>query len=144
VTVASASVAVDAIVALLRGQATPILTEVGQKPAGAGWQGPPGGSTFRAYTVLWPDPGLPSGSLGDRHADLLLEFQVTAVGQTVVQALWMQSATRAVLLGQRPTIVGRQVWPLWMVSSQYAERDDDETPPLYYAVAVYQMKTGPA
>lgn len=143
-TVASASVSVVAIAALLTGQATPILTEVGQKPAGAGWQGAPGSSAFKAYTVLWPDAGTPGGSLGDRHADLLLEFQVTAVGQTAVQALWMQSTARAVLLGQTPVIAGRLVWPLWEVSSQYAQRDDDETPPVFYATAVYQMRSGPA
>jgi hypothetical protein len=103
VTVASASVSVVAIAALLTGQATPILTEVGQKPAGAGWQGAPGSSAFKAYTVLWPDAGTPGGSLGDRL-----------------------------------------VWPLWEVSSQYAQRDDDETPPVFYATAVYQMRSGPA
>jgi hypothetical protein len=144
VTVASASTAVSAVVALLRAQAPPIFTEVGQKPAGAGWQGAPGGSEFKAYTVLWPDLGNPSGSLGDRHADLLLEFQVTAVGQTAVQALWMQSAARGVLLGQLPVVTGRQVWPLWQVGSQPVLRDDDETPAVFYATAQYQMKTSPA
>jgi hypothetical protein len=143
VTVASASVVVAAVVELLRGQSPPVLTDVAQRPAGGGWQGAAGTSVFKPYTVLWPDPGIPEGSLGDRHSDLTVGFQVTAVGQTGVQALWMQSTARNVLLGQTPTVAGRLVWPLWVEDAQFVLRDDDETPALYYATAQYKLRTGP-
>lgn len=94
--------------------------------------------------VLYPDPGTPEGSLGDRHRDLLLEFQLTAIGTTAEQAAWVGDAARAVLLTMQPTVTGRIVQPLWQVDGQPVQRDNDVTPPLYFQVAVYQMRTEPS
>lgn len=127
---------------LIAGQ---VPTGMAERPEDVGWQGAPGSSTYTAYTVLWPDPGDPlPGSLGGRHSDLLLEFQVTAVGQTALQAMWMLDKARTVLLGTPPPVTGRQVWPLWQIDKQRAQRDDDETPAVFYAVAIFQMKSSPA
>jgi hypothetical protein len=94
------------------------------------------------YAVVYPDPGTPSGTLGDRHRHLLLEFQLTAVGRSREQAQWVADKARAVLLTTIPTVPGRVVQPLWQVGSPPpVQRDDDVQPPLYYQPVSYQMRS---
>jgi hypothetical protein len=111
-----------------------VTVEVGSAPAG---QVPP-------YAVIYPDPGMPEGTLGDRHRDLLLEFQVTCVGTGQAQAQDVADRVRAVLLTWTPAVAGRTVQPLWqVVSGERVRRDDDVNPPLYYLPLIFQMRTGP-
>lgn len=97
------------------------------------------------YVVLYPDPGTPDGTLGDRHRWLLLEFQVTAVGTTVEQCLWAADTARTVLLTSVPTVSGRLVHPLWQVGiPPPVRRDDDVQPPLYVQPVSYRLRSVPA
>jgi hypothetical protein len=111
-----------------------VTVEVGGAPAGAA---PP-------YAVVYPDPGMPEGTLGDRHRDLLLEFQVTCVGTGPQQAQDVADRVRTVLLTLTPSVTGRMVQPLWqVVSGERVRRDDDVNPPLWYLPLIFQMRTGP-
>lgn len=94
--------------------------------------------------VVHGTPGQSSGSLGDRFADLLLDFQVTAVGTGPEQALAYADAARVALLGTPPAVAGRAVWPLWQTGSQPVQRDDTVQPPLWIATAQYAIKSTPA
>lgn len=97
------------------------------------------------YAVIYPDPGTPEGSIGDRYEDLLVEFQVTCVGTGPQQAMDVVGRVRAILLGQLPTITGRFVQPLWQEpTGERLRRDDDVSPPLYYLPLIFQMRTEPA
>lgn len=97
-----------------------------------------------ACAVVHAPPGQVSGSLGDRFADIQIDFQVTAVGNGPEQALAIADVVRATLLGTRPTIAGRAVWPLWQTGSQPDQRDDTVQPPLFIATAQYAIKSNPA
>lgn len=129
---AEARTHVAAVLAVLVGAG--LTTYLGESPSAAP----------EKYLVLYPDPGTPEGSLGDRHRDLLLEFQVTAVGRTAEQASWMADKARAALLGTVPTVAGRAVQPLWQVGfPPPVQRDDDVSPPTFYQPISYQLRSGP-
>lgn len=109
--------------------------EIGGAPAGAS---PP-------YWALYPDPGTPEGTLGDRHRDLLMEFQVTVVGSGAEQVLDVAGRVRTVLLTQLPTVAGRVVQPLWETpTGERVRRDNDVNPPVWYLPLIFQMRTEPA
>jgi hypothetical protein len=106
-------------------------------------QAPPGATGPRV--VVYFDAGADSGTLGDRHRWLLVEFQATAVGTTPKQARWASDKTRAVLLTAQLVVPGRSVSPLWQVGAPPPiQRDDDVTPPLFYQPVSYQFRSGPA
>lgn len=94
--------------------------------------------------VVYGTSGQPSGTLGDRYADIQIDFQVTAVGTGAEQALAIADLARAALLGTRPVVAGRSVWPLWQTAAQPVLRDDTVNPPLYVATAQYAIKSNPA
>ena len=95
--------------------------------------------------VVYGTPGEVSGSLGDRFADLQLDFQVTAVGSGPEEAQYIADAARAALLATPPpAVAGRAVWPLWQTAAQPVQRDDTVQPPLYIATAQYVIKSNPA
>lgn len=98
-----------------------------------------------ACAVIYGSPGQPSGPLGDRFADLQLDFQVTAVGTGPEQAQYIADAVRTALLAvPPPAVTGRAVWPLWQTASQPVARDDTVQPPLWIATAQYAIKSNPA
>ncbi|NUP49008.1 MAG: hypothetical protein HOW97_17135 [Catenulispora sp.] len=98
-----------------------------------------------ACAVVYAGPGLASGPLGDRFADLQITFQVTAVGTGPEQALYIADAVKAALLATpAPAVTGRAVWPLWQTGEQPVQRDDTVQPALYIATAQYSMKSNPA
>lgn len=104
--------------------------------------GRPGTATL--CVVLYPDPGTPEGSLGDRHRDLLMEIQATCVGAGTEQVLDLAGRVRTALLTLLPTVAGRTVQPLWeVVTGERVRRDDEVTPALYYLPLVFQMRTEP-
>lgn len=109
-------------------------------------ESPPVTTRPARYVVLWVPPGLPEGTLGDRHRWLLTEFIATAVGGTYEQCLWAADTARTVLLGQVPTVAGRIVHPLWQVRVQPAppRRDDDLQPPVYVQPVSYGLRSVPA
>lgn len=94
--------------------------------------------------VVHGAPGMPSGSLGDRFADLTITVQVTAVGTGPEQATAYADAARAALLTSPLAVTGRVVWPAWQLADQPVTRDDTVQPPLWIATAQYSIKSNPA
>jgi hypothetical protein len=95
--------------------------------------------------VVHGSPGEVSGPLGDRFADIQIDFQVTAVGTGPEQAQTYADAARAALLTDTPpAVAGRAVWRLWQLAAQPVVRDDTVQPPLWIATAQYAIKSNPA
>lgn len=110
-----------------------VAVAIGERPADS-----------QLCVVLYPDPGMPEGSLGDRYRDLLMEIQATCVGTGVDQVLDLAGRVRTVLLTLLPTIAGRTVQPLWeVVTGERVRPDNDVNPPLWYLPLVFQMRTEP-
>lgn len=97
--------------------------------------------------VVHGSPGEASGPLGDRFADIQVDFQVTAVGTGPEQAQAYADAARAALLTDAPpAVAGRYVWRLWQLpgGAQPVVRDDTVNPPLWIATCQYAIKSNPA
>lgn len=95
--------------------------------------------------VIYGSPGMASGPLGDRFADIQIDFQVTAVGTGPEQAQYIADACKAALLATPPpAVAGRAVWPLWQTAAQPVQRDDTVQPALWIATAQYAIKSNPA
>ena len=108
-------------------------------------EGPATPHTEVPYCVVRTDAGrVEPGSLGDRSSELRQLVWVTAVGETREQAQWVADKCRTELFTNGVTVSGRSAHPVTQVSSQMATRDDDVSPPLFYAVDVYRLHTQPA
>lgn len=101
-------------------------------------------NTAAPYVVLYADPGMLEGSVGNPNETLLVTFQISAVGVGGEQALQQADRARAALLAGPPTVPGRSVQPLWLLDSQPVRRDDQVQPPLFVATAQYRMRSDPA
>jgi len=115
-------------------------------PPGCGWQSHPGpAAEFTAYAVVWPGSTTPDGGTAaapDADADQVV--QVTYVGRVAEQADEMRDRGRGALLGTTLTVTGRHCWPVRLADSQAVQRDDDTTPPVWYAADRYLIHTVPA
>jgi len=126
--------AVQAVLeAALQALPTPIHAYIGTRP-----------DADSTCVVIHGGLGDPSGSLGDRFADLTVPVQLTAVGTGPEQAAAYADAARAALLTASLTVAGRAVWPAWQTASQPVLRDDTVQPPLWIATAQYSIKSNPA
>lgn len=125
--VAAVQTALAAVVTTYVGEAT--TTATGALPA-------------RPYVVVHPSPGFHSGTLGDRHKDLTVDFQTTAVGDTPEQAMAAHDKAMLALLGAEPAVSGRVSHAIWMDESpQPLRRDDTAAQPLFYTVARWRFRT---
>ena len=125
---------VDAVTAALTAQPNPLTVSLGAAPPGV----------LPPYCVLYPDPGqsVPA-SLGDPVGYFTGTLQVTCVGETAEQALSVSDRVRARL--SMPLIVaGRSGWRPEELASQPVRRDDDVTPPLFYATAQFRLRSTPS
>ena len=109
----------------------------------AGVGGAPDG-VAAPYVVLYPDPGVTSGTLGSLHTILTMFVQVTAVGVGAEQALQQHDKARTALLGATVTVPGRVVHPIRGGDAQPVRRDDGVQPPLWVATAGYTVVSDPA
>ncbi|MEU5588031.1 hypothetical protein [Streptomyces chrestomyceticus] len=93
------------------------------------------------YAVLYPDPGtVGRESLADRRTDLAILFQVTCVGPTAVQCLWVAQQVRRAL--HPPLAVpGRSTWRPEELGGPPVARDDDVSPPLYFLPVQYRLQS---
>lgn len=97
------------------------------------------------YFVVYADPGVMSGPLGDRFADLTQTVVLHSFGVLPEQAEDGIRRAREVLLpGVR--VPGRNTLYVTTLASQPVQRDDDAdtSDVLYLAVDVYRMRTSPA
>jgi hypothetical protein len=130
---------------IARVASTGLPTGDARKPAGAGWEGPPGQSRFVAYFVVYPldmARAGPDASLADRLSDPQLRYQVTSVGEDRRGAEAAADLAAARLLNGAPLdIPGRTAVLLTHEVSAGVERDESVNPPLYYAVDRYRLDT---
>lgn len=95
------------------------------------------------YIVLYPDPGVPvRASLADDRVDFMAVVQLTCVGLTAEQALNVCDRASAAL--SAPLVVsGRTAWRPEPLEGLPVRRDDDVTPPCFYAISRFRLRSTP-
>jgi hypothetical protein len=123
-----------AVLTLLRTQLT-----VGDGTRPTGW------ASAAGYAVLYP-LGVPAdGPVADAYADTQSEYQITAVGETRAQAQILADHARVLMLTGSLSIPGRALMqPVEWSESRGVDRDDDTSPPLFYAIDRYVIRTTPS
>lgn len=124
----------------------PILVGDSEKPAGAGWQGPPGDSDFEPYIVVYDlRSGLYDGPMNGPEEDGETAIQCTCVGVVPSQVRLVADLVRDALLTETITVVGRRVSLVRPDAGPGGvDRDDDVTPSLFYATPRFTISTTPA
>lgn len=126
---------VDAVTASL--QAAGLTVYLGGAPSGVV---PTDGSPF---VVLYPDPGQAmTASLADNRTNFATVVQLTCVGLTAEQAMNVSDRAMAVL-SSPITVAGRVSWRPESLDGQPVQRDDDVTPPNFYAVSRWRLRSVP-
>lgn len=122
---------VDAIAALLTAANLP--TTVGESPD----------DQATPYVVLYPNPGFPvADNLGTPNGDIIIDFQLTCVGTTAEQALWVHDRARAAIDHVTPTVAGRTCRPIYADEPpQPLRRDDQINPPLFVAISRWSLRS---
>jgi hypothetical protein len=101
-------------------------------------------STAPPYCVLYPEPGMPvRASLADDRVDYMTTVQITSVGETAEQALNYADRSAAAM-SPALQVAGRTAWRPEHLDGQPVQRDDDVTPPVFYAVARYRLRSTPS
>lgn len=121
---------VAAVVERLRAVVSPDLTvDMGVAPSDP----PP-------YLVVYPNAGDVNLArlCGDR-SDLLLRFEVEAVGEGSEQALWALDEARVALVGHRLTVVGAVVAPIDQIDGSDLHRNQLTQPPVYTIDAEFRV-----
>lgn len=122
-----------------------ILIGSGDKPAGGGWQGSPGGSAFVPYTVIYPvTGGWFDGTLGDPYGDARPDYIISSFGATPQQAQFNDDLVYATLTTSKPTVSGQTVELATPEVHGGTVRDDDVTPPVYNAPTRWRFYLTPA
>lgn len=126
---------IDAVTTVL--QAAGLTVYLGGAPEGTA----PTDTT--PYVVLYPDPGTPvRASLADDRTNFVGVVQLTCVGLTAEQAINVCDRAQAALAP--PLVVaGRTAWRPEPLDSQPVRRDDDVTPPDYYAISRFRLRSTP-
>ncbi|QLQ37989.1 hypothetical protein [Micromonospora robiginosa] len=91
------------------------------------------------------DPEEPdSRPLSGRPARYVLRAYVHSVGLTASASRSVGERVRAALLNVRPTVAGRQCWPIRREDGQPPQRDDSTGSPVMDRVDVYRLESEPA
>lgn len=97
------------------------------------------------YLVVHPDAGdVARDRLCGERANLVLRFELEAVGAGAEQALWVLDTARALVLGVRPTVAGRTCAPVTQIDGSTLFRADALQPPTYVIDAVFRLFSQPA
>lgn len=95
------------------------------------------------YIVLYPDPGIPLvASLADDRVNFQGVVQLTCVGLTAEQALNVHDRAAAALTAVL-SVSGRTSWKPEHLDGQPVHRDDDVSPPVFYAISRYRLRSIP-
>lgn len=95
------------------------------------------------YIVLYPDPGIPLvASLADDRVNFQGVVQLTCVGLTAEQALNVHDRAAAALTPAL-SVAGRKSWKPEHLDGQPVHRDDDVSPPVFYAISRYRLRSIP-
>ena len=127
---------------------TPIPVGDARKPAGAGWQGSPGGSQFVTYLVVYPIGSQrdgPDASLADNADAPVNRFQVNAVGRDRTSVETAADLAAAVLLNrQRFDIPDWDTVTMKHENSVGVTVDETVSPPVFIAIDRYRLDTSPS
>lgn len=116
----------------------------GEAPAGSGWQGPPGESTFVPYVVVhFISGGIADGPLVGGHDDPQYVVQLSCHGATRAQAQYLADVTRPTVLAFRPIIDGARVMHVAVDMEGGSRRVDTVQPAQYQAVPRYRIYATP-
>ena len=120
-----------------------LLVGVGIKPAGGGWAGAEGASTFTPYTVIFPTPGgYSDGSLCVPFGDVAPDYTISSFGATVAQAQGGDDRVRAALASPGTVVVsGRLVLLAIPDVDGGVLRDDDVQPVIFHAPTRWRFMT---
>lgn len=108
------------------------------------------GAVPAPYVVLYPDPGMVTAAAADGVSrDVLLTFQITAVGRTRAEALGAATFARDALVDQTlPPPPGRATWPIQQDLAVPVTRDDTarsaDNASVFIAVCRYSFLSVPA
>ncbi|MFF7191770.1 hypothetical protein ACFZAR_43015 [Streptomyces sp. NPDC008222] len=95
------------------------------------------------FVVLYPEPGRPqAASLADDRTAFSAVVQLTCVALRADQALWVSDRSAAAL-STVLAVAGRVSWKPESLDGQPVKRDDDVTPPCYYAVSRWRLRSIP-
>lgn len=140
--VASLRTHTDAVLAKL--VATTVLVGDGFKPQAGGFFDKAGESLFRPYMILYPLSGQFDGTIAAGSDDAEIDYQVTCVGETRVQAEWCADQAIAALVEQSVVIVGRSIMRIELVDTGTARRDDSVLPSVFFATPRFSLYTTPS
>ena len=133
-------VVTDAIVAALT--AAGLRVGDGIEPAGAGWTGPAGQSTFNGYVVVHPLPGGDvDGTIAAAYADAAPLYQLSAYGASRAHSEAIADQAREALLPAVLTITGRAVAQVRLDMLGGSARVDGVQPPIWQAADRYEIQT---
>lgn len=94
------------------------------------------------YVVVYPVAGGASyGTLADHAEDAEIIMQVTCVGATREQAAWLADACNVLLDGLE--VEDRSVPLVTLEVTPGVNRDDNQTPPVFYATPRYRIFSTP-
>ena len=97
--------------------------------------------TNQRYAALYFDPGtVQRESLADARTDFEVTFQVTCVGPTAEQCLWVAQKVRVALF-PRLAVAGRATWRAEDLGGPPVQRDDEVSPPLHFLPVQYRLKS---
>ena len=98
------------------------------------------------FVIIHPTPvSTSAGSLGEVASEYDLPFQLTSVGQSAQQALWVDDKASALINRAVLPVTGRVCWPIWSDGrAQPVQRDDTLTTPLFYATSSWRLHSSPA
>jgi hypothetical protein len=116
-----------------------------EKPDGAGWQGPPGASSFKGYVNVHPTPGgTTDGTIAAPRADALADYQLISIGATPRQAEYIGDEVRRTMLSASFIVPDRQVAEVRLDMLGGVIRDDGVQPALWYVSDRYRLLVVPS
>lgn len=95
------------------------------------------------YVVLYPDTGVPvRASLADDRTDFMGIVQLTCIGLTAEQAINVCDRAGAALSAPL-AVSSRTAWRPEALEGLPVRRDDDVTPPCFYAISRFRLRSTP-
>ena len=89
------------------------------------------------YVLAEDDDPEARGDLADPHRGTLFSWQITSVGKTEDEVLWLMQKVRAALLGWTPSVSGLQCSAIEKDGGDRIARDDGVQPPLFRGVDTF-------
>jgi len=97
------------------------------------------------YVNVWHDVGVFSQrSLRGEHQDVEITFTVHSVGTEMWQATWVDGRVLSLLNDWKPSVTGRRCWRLEPAGTQPIQKDTDVSPPKFFAVRRWVLRSVPA